>query len=230
MKFVILSQRRSGGTFVRDLAYRALSVPESEMRDHNYYAKPARDDSVYKAWRAKKLEIFINENNIKFIKIEEPGRDGLARWLRKTYPHLPFLVSRRNITDIIYSHWNIKSWGEKNIQHIIDDWKNNLFVYEDIFEHFKSSPMLIIDINKPQQLTPDKFARFFNVAPTDSFIETFCRWSPINTLEHQKRRWKEDNDDLERPPFLGQLESVFPDIQEIEHRYDALIEKSLIRI
>jgi hypothetical protein len=227
MKFVMLSQRRSGGTFVRDLAYKVLSAKPSEMQGRHYYAMPARNDSLSKAWRSKELGNFIHENHVRCIKIEEPGRDNLARWLRKTYPHLPFLISRRNIDEIIYSHWNIRSWGEKNIQHIIDDWKRNLFVYEHMFKHFESSPMVVIDVNRPQQITPQQFARFFDVAPSDNFIEAFGRWSPVNTLE---RKWEEDTGDLECPAVLEQLVSVYPEIPEIERRYDDLIAKCLSRI
>jgi hypothetical protein len=230
MKFVMLSQRRSGGTFVRDLAYKALSAEQSETRDHHYYAKPDRNDPLCKAWRSNRLENYINENDVRFIKIEEPGRDNLAHWLRKTYPRVPFLISRRNIDEIVYSHWNIKSWGEKNTQYIIDDWKKNLFIYEDIFEHFESSPTLLVDINRPQQITPHNFARFFNVAPSNSFVEAFRCWSPINTLESQKRKWQENINDLECPWALEELLSVYPEIPELEQRYDALIEKCLRRI
>lgn len=228
MKFVILSQRRSGGTFVRDLAYKALSVSQQQMRDYHFYAKPGRDDALCKAWRSKQLGRFIEENHVRFIKIEEPDRDDLALQLREIFPRVPFLISRRNIREIIYSHWNIKSWGEKNIAQIIDDWKKNLFVYEYIFEHFEDSPMLVIDINNREQITPHRFSCFFDAVPSDGFIEAYSRWSPINTLEKQKIRWNEDKNSLETPPLLDRLESAFPDIPEIERRYEALTD-NLIR-
>ncbi len=232
---IFACQRRSGGTFLINLARTALFIHPQQFGNHFRCIRPNRKkEDICKGWREKQdpeeqsrwLRGYIQKHKVKYIKIEEPGINSFADHVRETFPEALWLTTVRNISHIVASHYNIKSWGE-SVDVVVKQWEQNLDFFERLQEsQTHTANLLVLNIDDPGLIQVEEFARFLGTSPNPILVEVFQHWSPVNTLAYQQHRKNESVIRRPVPNDVIDFKAHFPQIEGTGVRYHKLMKRS----
>jgi hypothetical protein len=85
---------------------------------------------------------YLEKNNIKSMKYEDPGKDDFILEVAARWPNSKFICSYRPLPLVITSHYNIKTWGHEESD-IIYQFSSCITLYEELH---KQNRLMMVDV------------------------------------------------------------------------------------
>jgi len=193
MNLVWATMSRSGSQFLLKLTFQVLAEehlwPQARISGARVDGLEYRSPSFHELYDCDDPIKYFDIHNIKSVKIEDPGINGLAAKIADAYPESKWLTSLRDLNQIIISHYNIIKWGQGEA-YILKSFKGSLKLFKRLADENR---LFIVNIDKPKDFDLDRFVEFVGGEATDEAKQLVKTWAPINTLAEQQKQYDESN-------------------------------------